>query len=133
MHSTALLLAFPVLGLVLYTLISSIVTNVKRSRKAKQLGCGEAPILPSPDPLGIVNLYWFLKTGQEGWFFDYIRGRVEKMATEGGKHIPTIIQNQVFRNRFFMTWEPKNIQALLATQFKDFALGPVRHGIFSPL
>ena len=31
-----------------------------------------------------------------------------------------------------MTVDPQNIQAILATQFKDFSLGPIRSGSFEP-
>ncbi|KAK6534864.1 Protein kinase alk2 [Arthrobotrys megalospora] len=35
--------------------------------------------------------------------------------------------------RTIITREPRNIQALLATQFKDFAIGPRKYKAFSPL
>ncbi|KUL86136.1 hypothetical protein ZTR_07732 [Talaromyces verruculosus] len=36
-------------------------------------------------------------------------------------------------SNFYQTFEPKNIQALLATQFSDFALGDVRRQAFYPM
>src|SRR4051812_259625 len=33
----------------------------------------------------------------------------------------------------YSTVEPRNVQALLATQFKDFGLGAFRHDVFFPL
>jgi hypothetical protein len=33
----------------------------------------------------------------------------------------------------YATVDPKNIQAILATQFNDFSLGPSRRGSFWPL
>ena len=39
----------------------------------------------------------------------------------------------LFGSDFYQTFEPKNIQALLATQFSDFALGDLRRQAFYPL
>lgn len=40
---------------------------------------------------------------------------------------------QVFGSPMTFTIEPKNVQTLLATQFKDFGLGEWRNGNFNPL
>ncbi|KAF2095752.1 cytochrome P450 [Rhizodiscina lignyota] len=42
-------------------------------------------------------------------------------------------QSRIINSIVYTTTEPKNIQALLATQFQDFSLGPARHGTFAPL
>lgn len=45
----------------------------------------------------------------------------------------TTWHQQILGNWHHVTVDPKNIQALLATQFKDFELGPIRRGSFAPL
>ena len=44
---------------------------------------------------------------------------------------PTWYQN-VLGNWHHVTADPKNVQAILATQFNDFELGPLRFGAFGP-
>ena len=39
----------------------------------------------------------------------------------------------IFGSPTTFTIDPKNIQAVLATQFKDFGLGDMRNGNFNPL
>lgn len=45
---------------------------------------------------------------------------------------PTWKQN-ILGNWHHVTADPKNIQAILATQFKDFELGPFRRNLFGPV
>ncbi|KAJ9637341.1 hypothetical protein H2199_007628 [Coniosporium tulheliwenetii] len=42
-------------------------------------------------------------------------------------------QQSIFGSVTYLTVDPKNIQALLATQFPDFEIGPMRRGNFFPL
>ncbi|KAJ9635627.1 hypothetical protein H2204_005801 [Knufia peltigerae] len=44
---------------------------------------------------------------------------------------PTWYQN-ILGNWHHVTVDPKNVQAILATQFNNFELGPLRSGVFSP-
>ena len=62
----------------------------------------------------------------------YIYGRMEEVRAQHGAHATTIY-NRIFGDGAYFTTEPRNIQAILATQFKDFGLGERRNGNFFPL
>jgi hypothetical protein len=51
--------------------------------------------------------------------------------------VPEKVTNTLSQNFFggasLLTMDPKNIQTILATQFKDFGLGDTRIGNFNPL
>jgi hypothetical protein len=51
---------------------------------------------------------------------------MEVMSNLENRYVSTFILRNLGRDNLF-TADPKNIQALLATQFKDFGLGPARH------
>lgn len=102
------------------------------SRKAKSLGCGNLPIFPGKDPLGINNLKQTLAADKEGLVPQLTEKRVEIISEQENRYVTTYIIRNLGRNHVF-TIDPKNIQALLATQFKDFELGQVRHASMHPL
>jgi hypothetical protein len=49
-----------------------------------------------------------------------------------GRPVHTM-EAQFLRVPLLNTKDPKIVQAILATQFKEFELGPIRFGTFSPL
>jgi hypothetical protein len=132
MHSVVRLLLFPLVAFVLYKVVSSITTRFRHAAAAKKYDCRPAPTLPSPDPLGIINIVRLVQSNNAGKLPDFIMGRTETMSKQEGRPVFTF-QTHIARNWLFFTCDPKNIQALLATQFKDFELGPIRFGTFSPL
>jgi hypothetical protein len=126
----ALLLAIPTY--LLYKLVTSLATNFSNARKARQLGCKPPPYFPSPDPLGVVPVLNIIKANNKGKLPEHIVERFTKMAKQEGRPVHTM-QAQFLRVPLFNTKDPKIVQAILATQFKDFELGPIRFGTFSPL
>lgn len=84
------------------------------------------------DPLGLQNISRILKADKAGRIPQYFKERTDSACVENGKNITTIHQH-IMGGESIFTVEPRNIQAVLATQFKDFGLGKVRNRNFSPL
>ncbi|TVY38159.1 Cytochrome P450 [Lachnellula subtilissima] len=94
----------------------------------EQYGCGALPVVKNKLPGGIER-YAILFTGLKGMDFleDIIRKRFISMGTN------TYRLFSIFNGSIINTAEPENIQALLATQFHDFDLGPSRKSNFHDL
>ncbi|KAK3939387.1 cytochrome P450 [Diplogelasinospora grovesii] len=111
---------------VFYITISAFLTSRRNATKARELKCEEPPLERNRLPLGIDNLLRTLAADRAKQFpVDLIR-RFEEVGTNTYRY-------QVLGARNFRTVDPKNIQAILATQFSDFDLGPTRRGNFLPL
>jgi hypothetical protein len=132
MHSTLLLTLGALAAFVLYKVVSSISTSYRHAAAAKRLGCKSVPTFPSPDPLGIINIIRLIQSNNAGRLCAFFKDRFDTVSLQEGRTALTY-QAHLARNWLFFTCDPKNIQALLATQFKDFELGPVRAGTFGPL
>lgn len=94
-------------------------------RKAKLLGCQAAYLQKNRLPLGWDQLQRFTEADKAGRVPEEC---VDMFAEEGCRTFTT----KMLGSTLIQTVEPKNIQALLATQFKDFALGDLRRRIFFP-
>lgn len=117
---------------VVLQIIRLALASWQHSRKAKSLGCGSLPTFPSKDPLGIDNLKQTLAADKEGLVPKLTEKRVQLISERENRYVSTYSIRNLGRNHVF-TIDPKNIQALLATQFKDFELGQVRHASMHPL
>ncbi|KAJ5133517.1 hypothetical protein N7526_004882 [Penicillium atrosanguineum] len=117
---------------VVLQIIRLVFASWQHSRKAKSLGCGRLPSFPSKDPLGIDNLKQTLAADKEGLVPKLTEKRVQIISERENRYVSTYNICNLGRNHVF-TIDPKNIQALLATQFKDFELGQVRHASMHPL
>jgi hypothetical protein len=130
MHKSILLGLWAGVSFVLYKIISSIILSRRHAAIARQLGC--QPAHPAKqawyDPLGIANVTKLLKADKEYTFPQYLKGCVDAACEENGKVLSTFMGGESI-----FTIEPRNVQAILATQFKDFGLGERRNGNFSPL
>jgi hypothetical protein len=134
MHSSVLLGLWAGVSFVLYKIIASIILSRRHDASARQLGC--LPAFPAKkawyDYFGIKDVARILKADKELRVPQYLKSRVDDTCEENSKVISTFYQNLMGGESIF-TIEPKNIQAILATQFKDFGLGERRNGNFSPL
>lgn len=108
-----------------YVLFAGI-SNLRDTYKAKQLGCQPAHRQKNRLPLGWDQLQRLLQSNRAGILPDDV-GRIFR---EEGHYTFT---SHMLGSRMLNTAEPKNIQALLATQFKDFDLGERRRLSFFPL
>lgn len=125
-----LLWTIPVL--LAYKLVSTILTRARHAKAAKSMGAKPGPHFPSPDPLGIMPVRDIYKANEAGQLPKQFFDRFGVVSKQEGYSVHTFWA-QFFRLPMINTKDPKNIQALLATQFKDFELGPIRFGTFSPL
>lgn len=128
------LLSFALLGaFILYKLLSVIALRFKHASLAKRLQCKSVPNFHrGPLPLGLSNIQEMLKARTDGVFPMLQKNRCEMLGEREGKPLFTM-EMYVLGGRVLWTCDPKNIQAILATQFKEFELGPVRRGTFNEL
>ncbi|GAB1200008.1 hypothetical protein APSETT444_009368 [Aspergillus pseudonomiae] len=124
------LLMFAALAVVL-RLLWSIVTSFRHAQNARKWHCGAIPTYPG-DILGINTLKEVLRAYKEKLIPMLSARRVETMTAREGRYVTTFRFRQMGRESVF-TSDPKNMQAILATQFKDFELGNARRNTMHPL
>lgn len=124
-------LGFAAAALVLQV-IRMVFNSWQHSRNAKSLGCGSVPLYPCKDPLGIDNLKQSLAADKAKLVPELAEERVKVISDQESRYVTTFSIRNLGRTHIF-TIDPKNIQALLATQFKDFELGSVRRLSLHPL
>lgn len=110
---------------VVLQIIRYAVNTWQCSRKARSLGCANPPLLPSKDLFGISTVREILKAGKEQMIPPLIERRY-KTLSEQENRLVTTMRFRSLGEKHIHTMDPKNIQAVLATQFKDFELGPPR-------
>lgn len=108
-------------------LLSVAWLKVSNRLLAKELGCKPAFVRPSRLPLGIDTVTRMLKAlnNQELQNDD-----IKVYEEMGGPS--TWVQN-ILGTWYHSTVDPENIKAILATQFKDFDMGPLRINQLGPL
>lgn len=132
MHNVILLTLWAGVSYVLYKIIAAVIDTRRHAAAARRLGCQPAHSIKSIDPLGLQNLYRILKADREFRVPQYLKGRVDTACVDYDRSLTTF-SNSFFGSIAYFTIEPKNIQAVLATQFKDFGLGERRNGNFATL
>lgn len=107
-------------SLLLIRVINTFIIKPLRYRlKSRRLGCGFVPIEPTRWPLGIDSVRRALKADKEQRTPDFVAARFE--AT--GRHTWGLSLLGTFN---IITADPRNVQAILATQFEDFIMGTAR-------
>ena len=127
MHYSIFLPIWGVVALALYKIVLYVVNKRQLAAKAKELGAQDAPMYPDCGFLGIKHLRYIMAADKTKLFPDMMVDRQNKMKEVTGRVCPTFKFNILGQDVYF-TSDPKNIQAMLATQFDDFALGPARRG-----
>ncbi|KAL9095460.1 MAG: hypothetical protein Q9165_002331 [Trypethelium subeluteriae] len=117
---------------VLYRVLSSFITTRRHAAQSRELGCQSPPKLRENDILGINTIKEVLAASKGKRVPDLLVERVKRVSTREGRRVDTYVQQQLLRQNVF-TVDPKNIQAILATQFQDFGLGSLRRTNFFPL
>jgi hypothetical protein len=87
---------------------------------------------PCSDPFGIGNLKASLAADKAKALPALAEQRVQTISDIENRNVTTFIIRNLGRDLYF-TVDPKNIQAVLATQFKDFELGEIRRRSVHPL
>jgi hypothetical protein len=127
MHTYILYSLISLGALLLFTIINSFITSRRHAANARKWNCGISPELHSPLPFGISNVIQALKADKEKLLPPFLILRSAEV-----NNAPTFRYNILGTENYFTT-DPKNIQAILATQFEDFSLGETRRNIFYPL
>ncbi|PNP74682.1 hypothetical protein FNYG_12018 [Fusarium nygamai] len=100
-------------------LLNVLYQNVSHAHKSRQRGCFPAPLEPSNLPFGIDTLLASLRADRDQRTPDHVANRFAAM----GVHT---FRMSVLGTTNLVTAEPRNIQAILATQFNDFGMGVTR-------
>lgn len=132
MNRFVLLLFGPLTAFALYLLVSKITKSHRQAATAKKLGCKPPPVYTTRDPIGLENILELTRENDAGHLPQHIAERFDRLSKREGYEVLTSTTH-IFRNWLMATRDPKNVQAILATQFKEFSLGPIRFGTFSPL
>jgi hypothetical protein len=114
------LLLFLPLAVAVILIIHLTVTQVKQTAKAKSLGCQPAPLFRPWDVLGVQNFKIELngmKTNRLSYAF---LDRKNEISAKIGRDCKTFRIKYPPGETWFYTFDPKNLQAVLATQFQDF-------------
>ena len=110
-----------------------IVAHFRQTAKAKSLGCQPAPLFRPWDVFGIQNFKIEMngmKTNRLSYAFT---SRKNEMSAKIGRDCKTFRIKYPPGETWFYTFDPKNMQAVLATQFQDFQQPAARVGAFEPL
>lgn len=124
-------LLWAVVSWILYKALSSLYVRRQHAIKSRKLACEPAPLWPATS-LGISTIKQMMQAQKMGRFPAYLRDREETLSKSANRPVHTM-RLSILGNEAHFTSDPKNIQALLATQFKDFGLGSARISNFGPL
>ena len=129
------------MGLILFLLLATAVTfaiyyvaaHVRQAAKVKNLGCEPAPLFRPWDVFGLQNFKIEMngmKTNRLSYAF---LDRKKEMSSNMGRDCKTFRIKYPPGETWFYTFDPKNLQAVLATQFQDFQQPAARVGAFEAL
>ncbi|KAK4494803.1 hypothetical protein PRZ48_014159 [Zasmidium cellare] len=108
---------------ILYNIVNNLFTRYQQGKKAKQWGCQAVPTEPTRWPFGIDILLKVIEADKEQRLPDYIVDRFNKIGRYTWKA-------NILGASNIVTAEPRNIQAILATQFNDFKMSKIREKNF---
>lgn len=113
--------------------IRYIIISVRQASKAKSLGCQPAPLFRPWDILGIENFKIEISGMKANRLADAFLSRKREMSAKVGRDCKTFRIYYPPGETWYYTFDPKNLQAVLATQFNDFQQPAVRVGAFQRL
>lgn len=125
-HFTFTLALIAGLSYVIYYVLNRFVQSRRRAAKARELGCEEPRLENSRLPLGIDLVKLAIQADKQGLFPEHLMRRAEGVGANTWRH-------SIFGQTNVNTIEPQNIQAILATNFGTFDLGPQRAAWFWPM
>lgn len=126
MHYSILGLAWAAVAWVIFTVVNSILEERAFKREEARRGCKPPPENILRLPFGVDGVWRALKADSKQKFPEFVDARFH--AVNYKTHV-----NRLLGSRSVVTADPKIIQAILATQFQDFGLGPRRRGNFFAL
>lgn len=111
---------------IVYYFLKVLVRTRRRAVKARQLGCKEPPIERGRLPWGIDFVRAAIRADKQKLFPEHLLQRAEMMGASTWRY-------SIFGQTDVSTSDPRNIQAILATSFGTFDLGPRRANTFWPM
>ena len=124
-------LVWAAIAYTLYKILNLLYVRRQHLIKSRKLECAPAPLWPATF-LGISTIKQMMQAQKQGRFPAYLSDREGILSDSENRPVHTM-RFSILGNEAHFTSDPKNIQALLATQFKDFGLGSARIGNFGPL
>lgn len=132
MQQTLLLGLWAIAAYISIKFLLYFVQKGRNAVKARQLGCQDPPFFNPWDVFGVIGVYGAISADKAKGVPQLVLQRWQYMSKKAGYPVRAMKVN-VMGGTVIFTTEPKNIQAILATKFKDFALGPRRINNFGPL
>lgn len=128
MHTSFTLagLAWACVSFLIYYSLSRILIARHNSARARELGCKDPIVQTNRLPLGIDQIWRSLQADKQGGVLTLTSQRFQDLGA-------STFRASVLGTSTIFTADEKNIQAVLATQFSDFDIGPVRRANFFPL
>jgi cytochrome P450 len=126
MQNQYLFLGWALVSWIIYRFVQSIVRDRQIAAESLRRGCKAPPRYKNRLPWGLDTVYDSLTADKKKKFPELMIKRYARMGNR-------TFESRILGNRNYSTNDPKNVQALLATQFKDFGLGERRSGLFRPL
>jgi cytochrome P450 len=127
MHLYLGLALWGVAAFAIFKAVEHVLYRRQLAAKAAEVGAKDAPMYPNCGFGGRHHLKLFQEADKNSLFPDMLVERERVMSELHGREVSTFKANVLFQNIFF-TSDPKNVQAMLATQFPDYDLGPSRRG-----
>lgn len=132
MNTSLLLALWATVSYFFFKLVSVALTEYTQRKREYANGCQPPPPIQRTGLFGINIVRNLLKADKECRFPIHLKERAEAACKNEGKSLHTFHQI-ILGSPSIFTSDPKNIQAVLATQFKDFGLGDARNNNFYPL
>lgn len=126
MTQVSYLLAISAALWIVYRSVTRFLDRRAYDRKRIQNNCGEAVKYPHTDPFFGLDL--LIKDTKEHTACVYLKEIQRQFTVYGKTH-----EIRFLGERMIRTMEPKNIQALLGLNSKDYGLEPLREGLAMPL
>jgi hypothetical protein len=109
------------------------IAHLRHAAKEKSFGCKPAPTFRRWDILGIKNIMMEMNGLKTHRLSNSFKARKNAMSTKTGRNCKTFFIRYPPADTWVYTFEPKNLQAVLATQFHDFQQASTRVNAFEPL
>lgn len=124
---TSLPISTVLVGAAILYLARWICVEINHWILARKLGCKPAHVRRSKLPLGLDNVIRMAKAAKR----QELQNDDQLVYQEMG--CPSTWVQNILGSWYHSTVDPENIKAILATQFKDFEMGPFRANTMGPL
>lgn len=117
--------------LVVAKLVNAFLIEHAHRRRERQLGC-KKPYKAKVGLFGLPQVWKSLRADQEKRFPNFLIEN-SKLASARAGRLVTTTEATLLGQKRFITSDPANVKAVLATQFKKFGLGDDRINTFAPV